>query len=235
VTRSTANKIRLPDDRLLTSWSKALDGIKDDLLELNWAQRVLEELRLAFESNDRLQQTGGHFWEWARTNHAYATLIRVRREVDSQSGATSLLRVLLEVRERPTVITRRFVVARAQGREFLAQMLDDEFTTTWMPEPHPVDRALEHVNPKVIDRDILDLHSATEAVATYASRTVAHRAWEHPPPLKFESVAAALKGLGDCFTRYYELVNGISLTSVEPPASWDTTELYTFAWLRRLP
>jgi hypothetical protein len=39
------------------------------------------------------------------------------------------------------------------------------------------------IRPKAIDRDIRALSVATEAVSKYASRTVAHRAWEHPPPL----------------------------------------------------
>jgi hypothetical protein len=51
---------------------------------------------------------------------------------------------------------------------------------------------------------------------------------------KFDSVATALKGLDDCFTKYYALVNGVSLIGLDPPATWDTKELYTFAWLRRL-
>jgi hypothetical protein len=217
------------DEQALQDWSDWANRIKVDLLETFWSLEVLERLRSVYLANKKLQDVGGYLWEWARMNHAYATLMRLRREVDTQSNTVNVLRLLSEIQDRPSVFSRQRIVARADGQATLADLLDRDFAA-WKPIASPHGREFDHINPMLVSADIKSLLDAVDEVATYTSRTVAHRTWEKPKPIEREAVDGALKTVDEIFRKYYALVCGSSLTSLTPTPQYNTDELFTFAW-----
>ena len=210
--------------------------IRHDIHELFSFRRTFRDVADVFRGNDRLQAAGGHLWDWMRLNYAASVLIRVRRQVDTQPNTVNLRQLLLELSERPNVVTR---ARRARIHDdthdpiedqWRRQHVDDHFSETWVREfhDHPGD---DHIASEVIANDLTALEDATERVARVASRNVAHRNRVSVADLQIPEVDAAFEAIEATLKKYYTLLNGNALLQAEPAPQFNTHEVFTFPWI----
>ncbi len=209
-----------------------MQSIRGDIHELFRLRRTFRDVAEVFRNNPRLQEHGGHIWDWMRLNHVASVLMRLRRLLDGQSNTVSFKRLLDAMIVQPHVINRARRNARYPVQsELLAQMLDREFTANWVREPH-ADPAEDHIDPEIVRADRGQLEAALDGVLQFANRVVAHRQRVPPPgQLTLAEVDQAFDAVEAALVKYYALLCGASLVQAEPTPQFDTHEVFTFPWL----
>lgn len=220
----------LSDDEVWARWRDDLARIRQDAHELFRARRTFRDVVEVFKGNPRLQDTGGHLWQWMLVNYASFVVMRIRREVDDQGNVVSLDMLLREIAERPGVIMRQRYIGMLALRSdsFLIELNHRYFSETWanpaVPDVIDADRVKA-------DRDALQ--AATDRVQAVGNRSVAHRQRVEVKELKVAEADAAFDALEATLTKYWTLLHGSSLDGLEPAPQFDTHEVYTFPWLER--
>lgn len=220
-------------DEQFRNWMADMENIRLDIHELFRLRRTFRDLAGIFLKNERLQNVGGHIWDWMRLNYAASVLIRLRRQVDNQANTINLNRLLRDIIDHPQVITRarRRALHRPPESAFIAQLVDREFTRVWVPESDPANPDQDQVDPQIVQSDLDALRDATERVSQVASRAIAHRQRVNPGDVTFAEIDAAFTAIEQTLQKYYALICGPGLVGAEPTPQFDTHEVFTFAWI----
>src|SRR5262249_12411727 len=154
---------------------------------------------------ERLQQVGGHLWEWMVLNYAATVLMGIRRLVDSQRGTVNLKQLMHAIIDRPDVITRgrRRAIHGPIGSVAIREHIDGLFTENWVRHPNADRREDDQVDPEIVRADLRSLESALEAVTEFANRTVAHKTRMAPGNVTYGELDAAFAAIEQTLTRYY--------------------------------
>ena len=71
-------------DEIFKGWIADIENIRQDIHEMFSLRRTFRDVAEVFRNNKRLQDVGGHLWEWMLLNYAASILMRVRRQVQGQ-------------------------------------------------------------------------------------------------------------------------------------------------------
>ncbi len=216
------------DDRTWAEWAE-LDGkIFNELLETFALRRQFRDFMALFEENSELREHGGHVWSWMRTCYVNTMLVRIRRHTDGQRNEASLRRMILALGERPEVITRERIVARAvEKQDWLGPVADEYFTKQWAGGEVQAERA----QAEIFIRDAAALFAAGEGIVHVANVRFIHH--QHRAPagvVTFKEVDDLLDEIERVYQRYHALVVGSSLFGLEPAPQFNTHKVFTFPW-----
>jgi hypothetical protein len=230
-------KVRdLPADKLWKDWRSDIDEIKQDTYELFSSRRTFRDVAAVFRGNPRLQEVGGHLWDWMRISYASYVVMRVRRETDEQGNTVNLNQLLAEIEARPEVITRAryFAMLALPPGHFLLESNERYFTDEWTgpsSRPSPGNPGADYVDPPRIRDDRDSLQAAVERVKEIGNRQVAHRTRVEVKDLTFPELDATFDAIEKTLKKYYTLLHGATLMQAEPAPQFNTHAVFTFPWI----
>jgi hypothetical protein len=219
----------LNDDQCWGRWRADIERIKLDAYELFKARRTFREIVELFRGNQRLRATGGHVWNFILISYASFVVMRIRRETDSQGNTVSMTRLLMDIAQKPTVVTRdRYMQMLAiDPASLLADVNRQYFTDVWAGG-----RAADNViDVAAVERDRIALDQATARVQAVGDRSVAHRQRVDVAELRFAELDEAFDALEQTIGKYYTLLRGATIMDFEPAPQFDTLEAFTFPWV----
>jgi hypothetical protein len=92
-------------EQKLKKWVKWLEIIKSEVSGLVLSSSIYSETREIIISNP-VVNTSNRFYSWMNKNYVHATLMGIRRQLDTHRDAVSLLNLLTDMKENCNFLTR---------------------------------------------------------------------------------------------------------------------------------
>lgn len=226
------NARTLTDDQLFEDWLRWINRAYNEAVWQAWRYRIFRLMRGVFEQNTEIQETGGFLLKWAADNYVEAAMIAFRRELDTQGGTENLLHVLIEMQQRPEVISRKRFRDTWPRRDFEVWSPDRDF------DRYPLvkdanDSERDHIDPSFAAED-LDRLEAQDHVLEHVQATIAHRVPERPsqPIPTYGEFHKAVEVVQGVIEKYYLLLAHKSIWQFEPAIQYDTHEVFTVPWIK---
>jgi hypothetical protein len=142
----------------------------------------------------------------------------VRRQVYADKDAHSFGRLLLEISEKPELLTRELCLGGSTARDPLDAMAQ----RTWMDVYGGA--VGDHLDPAIPQADLERLRSESARVVGWVDRHVAHSdrrpiPADHVPTL--DDVHAGVEVIGEMYSRYYPLLTRVSWAMLVPALQHD--------------
>ncbi len=220
-------------DEIFHAWIADIENIRQDVHEMFSLRRTFRDVAEVFRENPRLQEVGGHLWEWILLNYSASVLIRVRRLVQGQKGTVDLDQLLRGIIDRPDVVTRgrRYAIHGPIEPAELREFLDKGFTKAFVRNPDPNDPDADQIDPAIVEADLRELDKAAQAVTAVANRAIAHRTRVKIGDPTYGELDQAFDAIEATLKKYYALIVGNSLTTAEATPQFDTHKVFTFPWI----
>ena len=151
-------------------------------------------------------------------NHYTTILSGIRRQLGKDSGEVSLLKLLENVKENCTLITkswysREWLKDSKLGSddpilsEFITGIPDGEFETFF---------GQDHLSSEIVDNDIGKLTQATKTIKAFVDKRIAHRDKKNPQNVKEEEYKNALLTLEELISKYILLLKQVGMSQLTP-------------------
>jgi hypothetical protein len=160
------------DSERLAMWQQWLVTITADVQDLLVKRHIFRRVGEIVGANQEIQHPGA-FHEFLAGSYGAAAVMAVRRQVDQDSRAVSLLKLFFELRSRPDLVSRSRFVDLVQGRGTEAEAANHRFDEI-------AGKAASHVPILHVQRDIDVLKSNTTNLERFATLRVAH--WDMQGP-----------------------------------------------------
>ncbi len=221
----------LSDDELFADWQETAKRAYDDAVDLHWNRHMFRILAAVFKANSHLQEKGAHFWEWALHNYIAGAGMAIRRELDREGSVPNLRRMLHEIIERPSVLSRARYLAnwnpKSVGDREFANRGFDSFGFV-RPSLNPDE---DYIDPAAVAADLDWLDAQTDTVQSFIEQTIAHRQRSKPEPVTFADFNETVAAVGTIFKKYYARITQASIADLEPVPQFDPLEVFSFRWL----
>jgi len=165
----------------------------------------------------------GLFHNWVNQNYFAALAMGVRRMCDLNSQTRSLARLLEEIKEHASSLTKDWWMGRWYAPDEAPPENYVKAFATWSSEG-------EHVDPEVVQRDLDILRDCRSAVTPYVNKYVAHLDKDRASAIRVTlgEVHAAAESVYRVFHRWYQLVTNVAL-SVPVVGAWE--QVFTVRWI----
>lgn len=222
------------DDSRYEAWSRVVERIYREQVNQAWSHYMFRLLRAIFATNPGLSDKGGFVLQWMANNYVDATLMLLRRELDQQAGTENLRNLLIDMIERPTVLTR----ARYRSKWGLEGPFDrshaDRVFDRFNPRRVVGDADADHIDPDAIRADLERMFTSAERLRVYAEKTRAHRTPERnvdTTGMTFNTMHDAIADVRSVIGKYYSLLTLNSIAQWEPVPQYDTLEPFIEPWV----
>jgi hypothetical protein len=215
----------------IEKWQRWFDIIYNDILTVATYRQVFFELREMVEANAHLRRESLYYTFVSDTYSTYC-LAAMRRQVDLDSDAVSLYRLLKDLRENPAVLTRKWYVTA-----FLENANKQRDDPTWTRHANSAFNtfagsggAVLIVSSLVTDVEVLV--AAVAACKAYVDRRIAHRDHRDPESIPtLSDVHGAIETVGNLVKKYHLLFRFSTLHDFTPimPLGWK--EIFRIPWL----
>src|ERR1043166_3973606 len=152
----------------MTAWvEKIADEVGNALQQHYIFWQVQDMIRL----NPQLQNARSHFFQWMGEVFIASAAVAVRRQVDPDKDSICLRRLIQEVKDYATIVTREHYLSlcnpSGSAEEWLLEMNEHTFDQ-WGGAGRP------HVDPAMADADLNLLLTTCDKLQHYATKRVAH-------------------------------------------------------------
>jgi hypothetical protein len=168
-----------------------------------------------------------YWWEFMRSNYDVTQAVAIRRQADTDPRVITLGRLLTEIENDASRITRPVLAA------------------IWQPEDswdeRDLDQALgrfsgsvgDHVDPAIVAADLDALRTGAAKVSTYVDRHLAHLDSKPVPASDLptlDDLHAAIDVIGVLFRRYHLLLTSADMPMLVPVIQHSWTAPFRVAW-----
>ena len=160
-----------------------------------------------------------HFFAYQASIYGTSQALALRRLTDERRDVVSLARLVKDVRNHATEVTREWWLALQPGAE-----VSDfrQFTTT----------SMNHFDPAIADEDLKRLRQAVAPVKKYVDHHLAHHDRDPTKAIPtFGDIHLALDTVGAVFRRYYALLTGADRPIMVPVPQPGWHLPFTVPWL----
>lgn len=191
------------------------------------SQYVFRELQTIVGANPALQDKSGWFLQWIATSHACREAVAIRRHAKSDEKSISLLRILQELAENPTLVSRAEFVQRYTDKGLPSSMGNGDF------DAH-VGKGKDRLCADAVRQEIEEFKTAAKGIEHIVDRQIAHvdrrgRSMDVPTFAEVERCTAIMERL---VLRYELLLTGGSSPTLMPMFQFDWKDVLTIPWLR---
>lgn len=189
-------------------WRQTLDEIMRQLLDLHQRRHVWSRYRAYLVDRWELGDLADTFHDWASKNYADAMTIGIRRNLDRDTRAVSLVGVMLDMAKSAAVWKSLADLPPPPPRAI-------------SPNPQEFIRAAKRIAALSSDdlkREVEALRVQVEEILTHADKRIAHTDSDkrnHALP-KWERLDEALDAVTAVFLRYHEIVSGAPCVFEDP-------------------
>lgn len=218
-----------PDERH-AAWVRVAERIYDEQVRQGWRHRIFRLMRATFRNNASLASEGGFLFNWMSENYVDASLMVVRREVDTQAGTENLRNLLEDIIKHPEVLTRARYRSQWCGEE---QSLADQAFDSFEPARIPGDAASDYIDPAAVRQDLQRALKDVKRVRDFAERTRAHRTPDQgvAASIAYDDLHEAIEDVRGLGGKYYSLLTGRSVMQWEPVPQYDTLAALMRPWV----
>ena len=220
----------MPDQRI-EKWLHWIEGtIKNDVLTMHLQRDAWQKVSEMLERNGELPDS--YWWEFMRDTYATSQAVAVRRQADTHKDVASLAKLIEEIRDDPSRITREFWIGQWSDPHDSFLMIEAErgWTTRYAGSVG------DHLDPGIPAEDFDTLAEAAADVKTYVDQHVAHA--EKPPrtpvevTLTLKDVHDDIDVIGNLFKKYYNLLTASSYVFLVPVIQHDWMAVFREPWMR---
>jgi hypothetical protein len=217
-------------DQRIEKWRRWINGtINNNVLTMYLLRDAWRTVSKMLEANGQLPES--YWWEFMRDTYATTQAVAVRRQADTHRDAASLAKLIQEVRDDASRITREFWIGLWHEPPFGFETLIAQ--KGWAEQYGG--EVSDHVDPAIPAADLVALTDAAARVKYYVDQHVAHAdasAASASVTLTLDEVHDAIEVIGDLFRRYYNLLTAASYVELVPVIQHDWLAVFREPWLR---
>ncbi len=210
--------VPLPTPPRVRTWQEWFLAIRSELLSLLSHRAMFREVARMIQSNPNLPQTSV-VYEWITWGYGHAAGAAVRRLVDRRRDVISLGRLLEQIEQHPTEITRSWLVSHYPYA--LRRKAEDVFAA-FAPGGG------EFVDPAVIRSDADRLRGESRQIKKFVDEHVAHHAVKAKPAPTFADLHDLIDALVRLANHYGELL--VQGGASQPVELEDWKQVFRVPW-----
>lgn len=208
--------------QLRKKWRGWIRRISDDLGRQLLHNETYQGIVEAVRENPRIQKPGD-IHRWMAIHYVAGAVIGIRRLVDRDSRSPSFWRLLFELLQYPSVLTRASHGALYRANRYMADRTFDAI----------VGRGRSCLGPGVIRRDLRLLEDTADRIHRFANKRVAHlapRGAIRKLPT-FIDLTKALNDLDKLARRYNTLLTASGLVTLKPTRTYSWRSVLYEPWV----
>lgn len=220
-------------DQRVAKWKKWCERpIHNDVLTMYLRRYAWREVGKILDDNSE-QLPDSYWWEFMRDTYGTTQAVAVRRQADTHRDAATLGKLIEQMRDDASRITRDFWFG-------LWTFEDDRFgldldrrmaQQAW--DEHYGGSVGAHLDPAIPTVDLETLTKGAANVKRYVDQHVAHAdAVQAQVTLTFEEVHAAIDVIGYLFRKYYNLLTAASYVHLEAAIHHNWKAAFQVPWMR---
>jgi hypothetical protein len=213
-------------------YKERITKIEEEFSDVLMNNYIFAEVQKVIESNERLANTGNHFFVYMGRSFADSLVLAVRRQLDTRNDVISLHRLLNDLTKPPLVFTRDYFLWFWKVKLCpIASHITLEVGRKTFDELVGPDKS--HLERKQIQSDISVLKLRSQLLIDYANHHLAH--YSDKPPLrvypKSIDLSEAIDDIHRLIRKYYTLLTGTILNDFAPTFLYDWKAIFTFPWI----
>jgi hypothetical protein len=226
-------------DDPFAKWDSWLGAIHDEALALHRNRGIFWGVQGMIRLNPSLHRPSS-FYGFLGSVYSQASVIAIRRQAEDNKQSISMARLLREMSEHPSFLTRaRFramypeketvIVYEPNGahaEEMDLGIADEDFNRFAAP-------GAETIDPGIVRKDRESLEQKAAICSDYADQRVAH--YDTKPTAatpKFQDVNEAIDLLGEFVKKYFLLFRATGITSLDPVFQGDWRAIFREPWIK---
>jgi hypothetical protein len=216
-------------DQRIDKWTRWIDGtIKENVLMMHLHRDTWREVSQIIQDNGQLPDS--YWWAFMRNTYAPTQAVAVRRQADTHKDVASLGKLIKEIRDEPSKLTRAWWTGLRDHIDPLEKRLAEE---GWNTEYGG--SVGHHLDPAIPDRDFQALSAAAADVKAYVDEHVAHAdaaAVSATITLTLDDIHDTIDVIGELFQRYYTLLTATSMVLLVPVIHHNWKAVFQEPWIR---
>jgi hypothetical protein len=212
-------------DNKLEKWLRWLKIIHDDIQQLLVKRNIFWEVQEIIKSNKELHIPSSFYDYLGDTYIAYIT-IGIRRQIKVSNTSVSFYRLLNELKETPTVLSRKYYIGLYNG-SVVADLADKDFNKFCNHNEN-------HISKTMVDADIKELKKAVSIIEEFTDKRIAHHDKRSPKVLpKFKEVDECIDVLDKLYKKYHLIFHASIMDTIMPTYQYDWKEIFEIPWIKR--
>lgn len=199
-----------------------MDRIHEDIKFLVWYKTIYLELVDIITSNPEIN-TGNLFWDWISRNYVSSSLMGIRRQIDKDGRAISLVRLLDDVAGNANLLTRDFYTSLyPEDMQVLAHRHFDGLAGP----------SAAHYPHEKAEADAQLLTELGKSFRDYIDRRLAHA--DKAAEVRIGTFKELYDGIDDIeklFRKYYLLLTATDIRLIPVP-QYDWKAIFRVPWIR---
>jgi AbiU2 len=211
-------------DAAIERWQGDLKVITNEVLAMNQRREIFRLLGEITTKHGSLPSSA--FFSYLNATYSATQAAAVRRQADKREDVISLRRLLTEIKEHPTLLTR----------EWYASIYTDSSVSPDQSWERYAGDVGHHVDPALVENDLEALLEAAEKARQWTNKHIAHSDRERlDVGLTFGELDKGVDATSFFMTRYTTVLTGSSwweLSDVEG-LRHDLEWLFSQPWIKR--
>ncbi len=213
-------------DKLFNKWIRWLEIIHKEVTSLSVNRHIFWEVQEIIKKNKKIQKPSS-FYEFLGSAYASLAVMGIRRQVKIDKQSISFARLLDQISNTPTAISRQRFVALYGANSMMTEIGERDFKKF-------SDKSGRHVDPNIAVADLKLLQKKALKCEKFADMRVAHfdkRALKNPPT--FNDLDECIDYLEELLKKYTLIFRAVCLDSVLPTWQYDWKEIFLHPWIEK--
>ena len=212
------------DDKL-KKWLRWLKIVHDDVQQLLVKQNIFWEVQQIIKNNKELHKSSSFYDYLGDTYIAYIT-IGIRRQIKNNNQSVSFSRLLNELIEAPTVLSRKYYTGLYKG-SVIEDIADKDFNRF-------CNKGESYISKSMVIADLKKLNKTALIIEDFTDKRIAHHDKRKPKALpKFNEVDACIDVLDKLYVKYHLIFHASAMDTLMPTYQYDWKEIFEVPWVKR--
>jgi AbiU2 len=222
--------LALMTDQRIEKWTRWIDGtIKNNVITMHLQRHAWREVSKILQDNGQLPES--YWWQFMRETYGHSQAVAVRRQADTHKDVASLGKLLVEIRDDPSSLTRELWLGLWKD---LSDPIDRHFAEKAWADQYGASVGT-HLDPAIPTADFDALAAAATDVRKWVNKHVAHAdasAVSASVTLTLKDIHDAVDVIGRLFQRYYTLFTAASMIELVPILDPRWKAVFREPWIR---
>ena len=240
-------------DQRIEKWERWFEhGISSDVYTMHLQRFAWKRMEQITQANPDLNGTPSYLWEFLFETYAKTQAGAVRRQADVDDQAASLGRLIYEIEQTPTLLTRDWWLSLGgNGQQRRRPLLASGAEKAWTDQFGG--QVGDYLDPAIPQVDLAKLRDGSEKVRRYVDQNVAHLDARAIPNLNgpptgappeaptttgeklptLNEVHDAIDLIGDLFKKYGNLLTAAAWVDLTPALQHDWEAVFRVPWIRK--
>jgi len=217
-------------DQKLNKWLRWLKVVENDIQQMLIHRNIFWEVQKIIRKNRNIQQPSSFYQYLGVTYVSYITM-GIRRQVKIDKQSISFARLLSEIIETPSILSRVYFRSLYKG-SVAEDLADRDFDKFVENGPFLKERNIDFISSTMVCNDLNELKTTAVKVEEFGDKIIAHRDSKAPKTLPtFDNVDECLDFMDKLYVKYHLLFHAAGMETLMPVYQYDWTEIFLEPWL----